>query len=86
MLFFSNANQENWTIDLAGLEDVIRSLQGPILVTSNFDSKSPSWSEGPEDARGHYLDELIAALDLVVMNQIGVATFERRRYESVLLT
>ena len=79
-----NASVEIFQADLDDLEGSIRQWPGPIIVAGDFNAKSRSWSGGPEDRRGQLLDEMMVSLDLIVINQPGMATFERRASSSVL--
>ena len=50
----------------------------------DFNATSRSWSGGPDDRIGQLLDEMMVLLDLIVINQPGMATFQRRALSSVL--
>ena len=79
-----NATLEIFQADLDDLEGRIRQWPGPIIVAGDFNAKSRSWSGGPEDRRGQILDETMDPLDLIVINQPGMATFEKRASSLVL--
>ena len=79
-----NASLGIFQADLDDLEGSIRQWPGPIIVAGDFNAKSRSWSGGPEDRRRQLLDEMMVSLDLIVINQPGMATFERRASPSVL--
>ena len=79
-----NASLDIFQADLDGLERSIRQWPGPIIVAGDFNAKSRSWSRGPEDRRGQLLDEMMVSLDLIVINQPGMATFQRRASSSIL--
>ena len=69
---------------MEGLKGSIRQWLGPIIVAGDINAKSRSWSGGPEDIRGQLLDEMMVSLDLIAINQPGMATFGRRASSSVL--
>ena len=79
-----NASLEIFQADLDDLEGSIRQWPGPITEAGDFNAKSRSWSGGPENRRRQLLDEMMVSLDLIVINQPGMATFERRASTSVL--
>ena len=79
-----NASLDIFQADLDDLEGSIRQCPGPIIVTGDFHANSRSWSGGPEDRRGQLLDEMKGSLDLIVINQPEMATFQRRSSSSVL--
>ena len=70
--------------DLDDLEGSIRQWPGLIIVAGDFNAKSRSWSGGLEDRTGQFLDKMMVSLDLIVINQPGMATFKRRASSSVL--
>ena len=78
-----NASLEIFQADLNDLEGSITQWPEPIIV-EDFNAKSRSWSGGPEDRRGQLLDEMMVSLDLIVINQPGMETLERRTSSSVL--
>ncbi|XP_008180149.1 uncharacterized protein LOC103308492 [Acyrthosiphon pisum] len=69
---------------LVGLEASVRTATGPVVVSGDFNSKSPEWGSPREDRRGRALADLIAALGLVVRNEGGQPTFVRGASESHL--
>ena len=79
-----NSSLEIFQANLDDLEGSIRQWHGPIIVAGDFNAKSSSWSGAPEDRREQLLDEMVVSLDLIVINQPGMATFERRASSSVL--
>ena len=79
-----NASLKIFQADLDDLEGSIRQWSGPIIVAGDFNAKFRSWSEGPEGRKGQLLDEMMVALDLIVINQPEMATFKRRASSSVL--
>lgn len=55
-----------------------KDIHGLILVTTDFNSKSPMWEEKRMDSRGKTVCELIVANDIVGLNNSGMPTFNRR--------
>lgn len=55
-----------------------------IVVTGDFNAKSPMWGSSCEDARGETLGALMSSFDLTPLNEIGVNTFERGNSGSVI--
>jgi len=62
---------------LVGLEASVRTATGPVVVSGDFNSKSPEWGSPREDRRGRALADLIAAPGLAVRNEGGQPTFVR---------
>ena len=79
-----NSSLEIFQTDLDDLEGSIRQWPGPIIVAGDFNAKSSSWNGSPEDRRGQLLDDMMVSFNLIVINQPGMATFERRASSSVL--
>ena len=82
--YLPNASLEIFQADFDDLKGSIRQWPGLNIVAADFDAKSRSWSGDPEDRRGQLLDEMMVSLDLIVINKLGMATFERRASTSVL--
>ena len=79
-----NVSLETFQAYLDDLEESVRQWAGPVILARHFNAKSRSWSGGPEDRRGHLLDKMMDSLDLIVINQPGMATFKRRVSSSEL--
>lgn len=64
---------------LQRLEDKIRTIpQGvPVLVTGDFNARSPAWGDWVSNARGEELGMLIESLELLIMNSGSIPTFTR---------
>lgn len=67
-----------------GLEASVRTSSGPVVVSGDFNSKSPEWGSPRKDRRGRALADLIATLGLAVRNEGGKPTFVRGASESHL--
>jgi len=69
---------------LVGLEASVRTATGPVVVSGDFNYKSPELGSPREDLRERALTDLIAALGLAVQNEGGQLTFVRGASESHL--
>ena len=78
-----NAPLQKFQAYLDDLEGSVRQWPGSIIA-GDFNAKSRSWSGSPKDKGEQLLDKIIASLNLIVINQPGMATFERRPSSSVL--
>ncbi|KAJ8934071.1 hypothetical protein NQ314_013609, partial [Rhamnusium bicolor] len=72
----------NVSMDIFGnflneLEASIHNVQGEIIVTGDFNSKSPEWGSKWEDRRGNILTQWIAANKLIIQNKGEEPTFIR---------
>ncbi|XP_015376190.1 PREDICTED: uncharacterized protein LOC107170553 [Diuraphis noxia] len=76
---YASPNQPlvGFTDFLQRLEDNIRTIpQGmPVLVTGDFNARSPAWGDWVSNARGEELGMLIESLDLLIMNSGSTSTF-----------
>lgn len=75
-------NFEEFVQDL--MDDVVKKGRAKIIVTGDFNAKSPMWGSTFEDARGAILADMFSALRLVTLNGDGVPTFVRRASRSVI--
>lgn len=55
-----------------------------IIIAGDFNAKSVTWGEEKETARGKVMSEFISANDLILLNKIGVPTWQRRQSSSIL--
>ncbi|XP_025262236.1 uncharacterized protein LOC112637230 [Camponotus floridanus] len=70
---------------LGEVEEAVRSgLPGPVLVMSDFNSKSRSWGCPSEDRRGEALRDWAGSLELTLLNIGSVATCVRPQGESIV--
>ena len=53
-------------------------------MAGDFNAKARTWTGGPRDPRGDLLEEMMAAYNLVVTNQLSVHTYEKGISTSVL--
>ena len=67
--FSPNHKIEEFEKELSDLENDIRSCDKEIIITGDFNSKSPVWFEHRLDKRGEMTSELISRRRLVVINQ-----------------
>lgn len=83
---YSSGNRE-----LSELEDmldqmsaIIRRGNNKCIVAGDFNSKSPLWGMSKTDARGAKMEEWVAQLDLLPLNEGSKPTFQCENYGSVL--
>lgn len=69
---------------LDALQGSIRHCLGKVLVAGDFNTKAHAWSAGVEDRRGIALADLMAGMDLVVLNRGNSPTFQRRTSSSII--
>uniref|UniRef100_A0A6M2DQW1 Putative 115 kDa protein in type-1 retrotransposable element n=1 Tax=Xenopsylla cheopis TaxID=163159 RepID=A0A6M2DQW1_XENCH len=70
---------------LADIENTIRGFTDEVIVAGDFNAKSPEWGTDFSDTRGNEVADLIARLDLTVLNIGATSTFRRPGFrESVL--
>ena len=70
--------------ELETLERSIQSAKGPVLITGDFNGKSPEWGETRLDKRGNAICEFVARNDLTVMNNGQEHTFRRGDTGSII--
>ena len=69
---------------LDDMEDSIRRTRKKVLITGDFNAKSPEWGGPVEDDRGTKMSQWLATLGLVVLNDGRVPTFRRGTCSSYL--
>lgn len=82
--FSPNLDYETYLRQLDRLEESLRTVTVEVLVAGDFNSNSPEWGSRRLDNRGEALSELIARLDLVVLNEGNSYTFRRGQTRSVV--
>ena len=82
--FSPNIQYDDFLRKLETLEDSLRTTTGEVLVAGDFNCKSPEWGSKKLDKRGEALSEVVAGLDLVVLNEGDTFTFRRGIGGSVL--
>lgn len=70
-------NVGTFETELGNLEESIEAAKENVLVTGDFNAKSPQRGETRLDRRGLLVAETIARKDLVIINKGGKPTFER---------
>lgn len=70
--------------ELSNLEDSLETARGEILITGDFNAKSPEWGEHRLDTRGQMVCELLTRWHLKVANNGEKPTFVRNEAESIL--
>ena len=71
-------------LDLAELEEHIQKRKGSLILVGDSNAKARVWTRGPRDPRGDLPEEMMAAYNLVVANQLGVHSYEKGIARSVL--
>lgn len=59
------------------LEGCIRNKKGMVIVTGDFNAKSPAWGDHREDQKGKTLMDMMVSLEMVVCNSGDKPTFTR---------
>ncbi|CAH2226409.1 jg10228 [Pararge aegeria aegeria] len=72
-----NCQLADYKRDIDNLWDILRQQRGQILVAGDFNAASQAWGSKKSDHRGKYLLEMVADLDLVILNKGDSPTFER---------
>lgn len=83
---YSSGNQ-----DIKQLEDMLQSItdrintnKESVIITGDFNAKSPQWGMHNVDNRGQIMMDWIAEVGLIVVNTGAKPTFERPNYGSIL--
>lgn len=79
-----NDSKGKFESDLEALEESITQSNLKVLISGDFNAKSPVWEETRLDKRGQLVTELLASKDLVVVNQGIRPTFERGDASSII--
>lgn len=79
-----NDSKETFEAQLEALGESISQSSLKVLITGDFNAKSPLWQETRLDRRGQLVTELLARKDLVVVNQGDKPTFERGESFSII--
>lgn len=66
------------------IEQHLRANSAEVVITGDFNAKSPQWGMNQTDRRGQIITEWIASNDLVVINQGSKPTFVHQNYGSIL--
>ena len=82
--FSPNIKHEEFLTKLTKLEDSLRTAISDVLIAGDFNCKSPEWGSRKLDKRGEALSEMIARLNLVVLNEGNTFTFRRGHTGSVV--
>lgn len=75
--FSPNMELSDFLNRLSRLEEHIKSGNTPVFIGGDFNSKSPEWQSDKLDKRGAAVSEMIASLDLIVLNRGNSPTFRR---------
>lgn len=82
--FSPNDTRESFAEDLAELERRVQMAEGDVIIAGDFNAKSPMWGEWRRDWRGMLVEDLIARLDLAVVNVGDSPTFTRGVARSII--
>ena len=82
--YFSQNIKPDEFLSQFGDLDNLRSAHGEILVSGDFNSKSPEWGFRRLDKGGKALSEMISRLDLITLNERYSLTFRRGQTGSVV--
>lgn len=82
--FSPNDDYDDFISQLDDLEESLRTAHGEVLVAGDFNSKSPEWGSRKLDKRGEAVSEMIARMDLIVLNKGNAFTFRRGTTGSVI--
>lgn len=69
---------------IAKLEENVKAGSTPVLIGGDFNSKSPEWHSPITDKRGIAVSEMIASLNLIVLNRGNSPTFRRGDSSSII--
>ena len=83
--FSPNDKLERFAAELDALEESLASASAmDVIITGDFNAKSPDWGEARLDRRGTMVSELIARRDLAVLNTGNGQTFRRGSASSII--
>lgn len=77
MLFLKQRRQEKNRKNLSKLEGSIRRAASEVVITGDFNAKSPLWGDELHDWRRQLMEEMVASVDLAVANLRDKSTFIR---------
>ncbi|XP_044575162.1 uncharacterized protein LOC123258970 [Cotesia glomerata] len=70
---------------LANIEDVITKFKGEVIIAGDLNAESAEWGADFSDTRGNDVANVVARLDLIVLNTGSITTFQRPgNQESIL--
>lgn len=79
-----NDDIEDLERTLALIQSRINGNRESAIVAGDYNAKSPQWGMPTADRRGDVVTEWMSTNNLVLLNQVGKPTFERRGYTSTL--
>ena len=82
--FSLNDHPNKFEAEILELEGSIRSAGKEVLITGDFNSKSPQWGETRLDRRGIIVEEMVVRSDLTVANVGQAFTFTRGESGSII--
>lgn len=75
--FSPNLAKEEYERKLDETMEFCRTLKEEFVIAGDMNAKSPQWGSPISDARGEYLADWFAGMDIVVHNTGGTPTFRR---------
>lgn len=82
--FSPNADLADFERDLDALDQSFQTAHGEILVTGDFNAKSPEWGDHRFDRRGELVSQLLVKWKFTVANSGNSPTFQRGEARSVI--
>lgn len=79
-----NITLDRFKTDVDNVMHEVRSRKRDAIILGDLNAKSPAWGSPNEDARGAYLSEWSAVLDIVVLNRGDTPTFVRGQSKSFI--
>lgn len=67
------------------LEDLCSIIEGDLIIAGDFNAKSCEWGMAWSDTRGREVTDMVARLDLTILNSGTSTTFWRRGYRETIL-
>lgn len=82
--FTPNETIQEFIQKLDELEDKVRDIGGEMVVAGDFNAKAIEWGMTDPDTRGRLVMEMVARLNLIVMNTGNTPTFRRPGYRQTI--
>ncbi|XP_014298970.1 uncharacterized protein LOC106693914 [Microplitis demolitor] len=70
---------------LGSIKDMVRQVTGEVIIAGDFNAKSVAWGMSCSDTRGSEVMDMIARLDLTVLNRGSTSTFRRSGYRETII-
>ncbi|XP_043485346.1 uncharacterized protein LOC122513138 [Leptopilina heterotoma] len=82
--FSPNDALTDFEADIRQLESSLRGSRLDVLVTGDFNAKSPEWGESRLDKRGRVIGEMVSRSNLTIVNRGRTWTFRRGAIGSII--